>query len=283
MKNPRTMALAVAQARMSRIVVAFLTRLARRCSIAPRAHLPWPPRRPHGARPGDLGVPSLPLEPCAEIPPDGCPVQSGGTCADPTCAALYAVHDRDLGQLQACPQHETEAAVAEGAAPAAGRCSTPARARPGHRHGSGRGHLAGLHRRPGGPRLPHRGRGALRPEAASPAAPTSSSARATWRRAAPSPMLGRRRLLRRQRQLHRHAVTPATGHAGAPPSATVPIDTSPRPANPSPVGVTPRSCSLAPVSEALLNLYRALGVPPSAVPPHLRPRVTGPPPGAALA
>jgi hypothetical protein len=58
---------------------------------------------------GIWGCPSLPLETCGEIPPDGCPVQSGGTCADPTCAALYTC-ENEIGtwvSVQACPQHGT--------------------------------------------------------------------------------------------------------------------------------------------------------------------------------
>jgi hypothetical protein len=35
------------------------------------------------------GCPSLSYVMCNEIPLDGCPVASGGTCEDPTCAALY--------------------------------------------------------------------------------------------------------------------------------------------------------------------------------------------------
>ena len=35
------------------------------------------------------GCPSLTYVKCGEIPLDGCPVQSGGSCQDPTCAVLY--------------------------------------------------------------------------------------------------------------------------------------------------------------------------------------------------
>lgn len=41
--------------------------------------------------------------PCGEIPANGCPVGRGGTCDDPTCAALFDCVDGKWTTVKQCP------------------------------------------------------------------------------------------------------------------------------------------------------------------------------------
>jgi len=43
------------------------------------------------------------VQPCGEIPQDGCPVGRGGTCDDLACAALYDCTDGAWRLLETCP------------------------------------------------------------------------------------------------------------------------------------------------------------------------------------
>jgi hypothetical protein len=47
-----------------------------------------------------------PIQPCGEIPGEGCPAASGGTCADLTCSALYDCEEGSWVLLQTCPVPE---------------------------------------------------------------------------------------------------------------------------------------------------------------------------------
>jgi hypothetical protein len=40
---------------------------------------------------------------CGEIPPGGCPIGRGGTCADPTCTGLYDCVSGHWRETMACP------------------------------------------------------------------------------------------------------------------------------------------------------------------------------------
>ena len=42
--------------------------------------------------------------PCSDIPVDGCPLDRGGTCEDPECAALYACYDGRWSLHERCEQ-----------------------------------------------------------------------------------------------------------------------------------------------------------------------------------
>lgn len=51
---------------------------------------------------------------CGEIPGDGCPVERGGTCDDPSCDALYSCDDGQWVLVKTCPPDGTGGAGASG-------------------------------------------------------------------------------------------------------------------------------------------------------------------------
>lgn len=70
------------------------------------------------ACPGPGGV-----QPCGQIPEDGCPIGRGGTCRDPYCAALYDCLDGRWERVEVCPGFEpsTSAGSAAGGSGGAGQ------------------------------------------------------------------------------------------------------------------------------------------------------------------
>jgi len=54
---------------------------------------------------------------CVEIPAGGCPLDRGGTCADPTCNALYSCTAGVWSFLQACDQPDAGAGGGAGGGP----------------------------------------------------------------------------------------------------------------------------------------------------------------------
>jgi hypothetical protein len=65
-------------------------------------------------------------QPCSNIPPGGCPIARGVSCADPACEAVYACRPGNVWELQyRCPERDggsrpspLDAAVDEPTAPA---------------------------------------------------------------------------------------------------------------------------------------------------------------------
>ena len=50
------------------------------------------------------GCPTLPpFVPCGEIPANGCPIDEGGSCDDPSCSGVFACENGVLVSQQVCP------------------------------------------------------------------------------------------------------------------------------------------------------------------------------------
>jgi hypothetical protein len=111
------MALAVAQARMSRMVRAFVSLVhvprggySSRPMVRPRVALVLLLAAAGGpvvAAAACQGFPTV--QPCGEIPGEGCMAAAGGTCADPTCSALYECTGGEWSLVQTCPAYEAGA------------------------------------------------------------------------------------------------------------------------------------------------------------------------------